>query len=282
MPRKKETLTLSVPPGTKERLEKIAERLDLRWGNNPSASKLISAIAQNEVSVGSTPLTANQIKALRQAVTILIDTGFIEEAQSVIDILLTQGDMEAPLKQMLLQQFTQPTEAWREQIDQYITQQQPFHIVYKNSQRQILEFTARYAEIHFYEKRYYLQIWCEETADVESLTPDLPELWHNRCLRFDRIQALHPIPGDWRGQLDTIKVYLHFRGWLRNAYEPKPDDVENQVVGEIRQVVRKVANPFWFIREISRYWEDCEIVAPDSLRQRMKEKLAKMNNLYNR
>jgi predicted DNA-binding transcriptional regulator YafY len=282
MPRKKETLTLSVPPGTKERLEKIAERLGFRWGNNPSASKLISAIAQNEVSVGSIPLTANQIKALRQAVTILIDTGFIEEAQSVIDILLTQGDMEAPLKQMLLQQFTQPTEAWREQIDQYITQQQPFHMAYKNSQGQILEFTARYAEIHFYEKRYYLQIWCEETADVESETPDLPELWHNRCFRFDRIQALHPISGDWRGQLDTIKVYLHFRGWLRNAYEPKPDDVENQVVGEIRQVVRTVANPFWLIREISRYWEDCEIVAPESLRQRMKEKLAKMNNLYNR
>jgi hypothetical protein len=69
MPRKKETLTLSVPPGTKERLEKIAERLGFRWGNNPSASKLISAIAQNEVSVGSIPLTANQIKALRQAVT---------------------------------------------------------------------------------------------------------------------------------------------------------------------------------------------------------------------
>jgi predicted DNA-binding transcriptional regulator YafY len=69
---------------------------------------------------------------------------------------------------------------------------------------------------------------------------------------------------------------------LRNAYEPKPDDVENQVVGEIRQVVRKVANPFWLIREISRYWEDCEIVAPESLRQRMKKKLADMNNLYNR
>lgn len=282
MPRKKETLTLSVPPGTKERLEKIAERLDLLWGNNPSASKLISAIAQNEVSVGSTPLTANQIKALRQAVTILIDTGFIEEAQSVIDILLSQGDMEAPLRQMLLQQLTQPTEAWRKQIDQYMTQRQPFHIVYQNSQGQNLEFTARYAEIHFYEKRYYLQIWCEETADVESETPDLPELWHNRCLRFDRIQALRPISGKWRGRLDTIKVYLHFRGWLRNAYEPKPDDVENQVVGEIRQVVRKVANPFWLIREISRYWEDCEIVAPESLRQRMKEKLAKMNNLYNR
>ena len=36
MPRKKETLTLSVPPGTKAQLEAIADRLDIR--SDPTAS----------------------------------------------------------------------------------------------------------------------------------------------------------------------------------------------------------------------------------------------------
>lgn len=281
MPRKKETLTLSVPPGTKEKLETIAERLNLRWGNSPSASKLVTAIAQEQITVGTfRSLSGGQIDALRQSVRLLVDTGFIEEAESVITILLEQGDLEAPLRQALLHQLTQPIAAWREQIDHYIAQKQPFQVSYRNSQEQILEFNARYAEIHFYEKRFYVQIWCEETADVEEDMADLPELWHNRCLRLDRIQALHLIEGEWRGELDFIKVYLQFKGWLANAYEPKPGDEENQVIGDVRQVARRVANPFWLIREVSRYWEDCEIVAPDALRDRFKQKLEMLCSIY--
>lgn len=282
MPRKKETLTLSVPPGTKDRLEAIAERLDLRWGENPSASKLVAAIAQAEITVGtSRPLSGGQIDALRQSIKLLIDAGFIEEAKSVITILLEQGDLEAPLRQALLQQLTQSISAWREQIDQYIAQKRPFRVSYRNSQGEVMQFHARYAEVHFQEKRFYLQIWCEETADVEADIPDLPELWHNRCLRFDRIQALEPIAGEWRGKLDTIKVYLQFKGWLANAYEPKPGDEENLVIGDVRQVTRQVANVFWLIREISRYWEDCEIIAPAALRDRFKQKLSAMLEQYN-
>ncbi|MBW4489503.1 MAG: WYL domain-containing protein [Trichocoleus desertorum ATA4-8-CV12] len=281
MPRKKETLTLSVPPGTKEKLEAIAGRLDLRWGESPSASKLVAAIAQEEVEVGMfRPLIPGQIDALRQSVKLLIDAGCIEAAKSVITILLEQGDLEAPLRQTLLQQLTQSIAAWREQIDQYIAQKQPFWVSYRNSQGTLLEFNARYAEVHFQEKRFYLQIWCEETADVEADIPDLPELWHNRCLRFDRIQDIQPIEGEWRGKLDSIKVYLQFKGWMANAYEPKPGDDENLVIGDVRQVARRVANPFWLIREVSRYWENCEIIAPDALRDRFRQKFQALSALY--
>ena len=281
MSRKKETLTLSVPPGTKEKLETIADRLDLRWGESPSASKLVTAIAQEQILVHKfRPLASGQIEALRQSVKVLVDTGLIEEAKSVIAILLEQGDLEAPLRQVLLQQLTQSIAAWREQLDAYIAQKQPFRVLYQNSQGQVLEFKARYAEIRFYEKRFYVQIWCEETADVEADIPDLPELWHNRCLRLDRIQALNSIEGAWRGELDSIKVYLQFKRWLANAYEPKPGDIENQVIGDIRQVTRRVANPFWLIREVSRYWEDCEIVAPEALRDRFKQKLSTLCKTY--
>jgi predicted DNA-binding transcriptional regulator YafY len=281
MPRKKETLTLSVPPGTKEKLEAIANRLKILWGKSPSASGLVAAIAQQEIEVGQ-PFTfnTNQTKALHQAVKDLIDAGHVQEAQSVLALLLDRGHLEPPLRQSLLQEVSQPTEAWRILVDQQSEKQQPFHLIYLNSQKQELEFTARYAKICFYEKRFYLQIWCDETADVETDIPDLPELWHNRCLRLDRIKAVLPFNGHWKGQLDSIKVQLQFRGWLVNAYEPKLEDLEDEIMGDVRQIERRVVNPFWFLREISRYWEDCIIVSPASMRQRMQKKIAAMHHLY--
>ena len=281
MPRKKETITLSIPPGTKEQLEALARRLNILWGKEPSVSGLIVAIAQQAVEVGKPfTLNSNQVKALQQAIKALNDAGHVGEAQSVLALLLDKGKLEAPLRQSLLQQVSQPAQGWRILIEDLINKEQPFHLVYRNSQNQELEFTVRYAEIPFYEKRFYLQVWCEETKDVEDDIPDLPELWHNRCLRFDRILSVLPISGEWRGQLDSIKVYLQFRGWLAKAYEPKDDDVENELMGDVRNVVRQVANPFWLIREVSRYWEDCVILAPDSLRDRLKQKLRTLCNLY--
>lgn len=67
---------------------------------------------------------------------------------------------------------------------------QPFRLLYRNAQSRELEFTVRHAQIRPYENRSYLMIWCEETADVEQGIPEFPELWHNRCLRLDRIQSM--------------------------------------------------------------------------------------------
>lgn len=282
MPRKKETITLSIPPGTKEQLEAIARRLNILWGKEPSISGLIVAIAQQSVQVGQPfTLNSNQVKALRQAIKALNDAGHVGEAQTVLALLIDKGKLEAPLRQSLLQQVSQPAhQGWRILIEDFINKERPFHLVYRNSQNQELEFTVRYAEIPFYEKRFYLQVWCEETTDVENDIPDLRELWHNRCLRFDRIQSVLPISGEWRDQLDSIKVHLQFRGWLAKAYEPKDDDIENELIGDVRNVVRRVANPFWLIREVSWYWEDCVILAPDSLRDRLKQKLRSLCHLY--
>lgn len=280
MARQKESLTLSVPPGTKEKLEEIARQHDILWGESPSASGLVTAIAQNQLKIVKKSLTEPQIKALRQAVKALIDVGQIEEAKSIITLLLIQGDTEAPLRQALLQQHTQSIQGWRDRVDEFIENKQPFRLQYRNSQKQELEFTVRYAEVIFYEKRFYLQVWCEETADALATTPDLPEVAHNRCFRFDRIESIEPISGEWRGEFDYIKVYLHLQGWLANAYEPKLEDIENTVLGEVRQVVRRVVNPFWLIREVFRYGEDCIIVSPDSVRDRFIKKLQSLNQRY--
>ena len=273
MPRKKEALTLSVPPGTKEQLEAIASQLNILWGKEPSVSGLIVAIAQQQLEVGKPfTLAPDQVKALQQAIKILHDSGQIAEAQTLIGLLLERGNLEAPQRQLLMQQANQFAEAWRIIVDQHRNNQQPFILLYRNNEDQDLEYTVRYSEIGFEEKRFYLNIWCEETEDIKDT--DFPELIHNRCLRLDRIKAILPTSGKWRQEgLDYLKVYLHFSRGMIKAYEPRAKDISTEVVGEVRQVVRLVSNPFWLVREVLRYGGDCVVVSPESVREQVKQKL---------
>jgi predicted DNA-binding transcriptional regulator YafY len=281
MPRKKETITLSIPPGTKEQLEALARRMNISWGKEPSISGLIVAIAQQSVEVGKPfILDSNQVNALQQAIKALSDAGQIGQAQTILTLLLERGNLDAAIRQSLLKQASKLVQAWRSQIDEYRQNKQPFYLLYENSQGQELQYTVRYAEPRFFDKRFYLMIWCEETEDVENLIPDLPELWHNRNLIFDKIRSIVPASGEWRDGLDHIKVYLHFRGWMVKSYQRREDDLEDETIGDVRQVVRRVVNDFWLIREVARYWEDCVIVSPESLRDRLKQKLFTLCQLY--
>ncbi|MBN3899465.1 MAG: transcriptional regulator [Nostoc sp. NOS(2021)] len=281
MPRKKETITLSIPPGTKEQLEAIARRLNITWGKEPSISGLIVAIAQQSLEVGKPfILDSNQVNALQQAIKALSDAGQIGQAQTILTLLLERGNLDAAIRQSLLKQASKLVQAWRSQIDEYRQNKQPFYLLYENSQGQELQYTVRYAEPRFFEKRFYLMIWCEETEDVENFIPDLPELWHNRNLIFDKICSIVPASGEWREGLDYLKVYLHFRGWMVKSYQRRQDDLEDEMIGDVRQVVRQVVNEFWLIREVAHYWEDCVIVSPASLRDRLKEKLFTLCQLY--
>ncbi|BAZ20074.1 hypothetical protein NIES4073_09480 [Kalymmatonema gypsitolerans NIES-4073] len=281
MPRKKDTITLSIPPGTKEKLEEIALNLNILWGKEPSISGLIVAIAEQTLEVGKPfTLDSNQVNALQRAIKALNDIGRIGEAQTVLALLIERGNLEPPLRQSLMKQISQSTQGWRIQIEDWRKKQQPFYILYRNSQGQELEYTIRHAEPRSFDNRFYLLVWCEETYDVENDIPEFPELWHNRCLTYDRIQSSVPINGNWRGQLDYLKVYLHFYGWLKKSYQPKDDDVSDEIIGDVRQVVRRVANPFWLIREVARYWDECVIVSPESMRDRLKQKLRTLCQLY--
>ena len=280
MSRKKEALTLSVPPETKEQLEAIALRLGIFWGKSPSVSGLLVAIAQHRLDVGE-PFTLNstEVAALQQGIRLLIDSGYVEQARSLSQLLVNRGNLEPPLRQSLLQQVIQPTAA-RIQAEEYINEKQPFLLLYRNPKGENLAYTARYAEISFEEKRFYLEIWCEETDDLKN--PEYPELIHNRCLRFDRIQSIVKTDGNWRYEgLDYLKVYLHFHRGMVKAYDPRARDISNEVVGDIRQVVRNVSNPFWLMREVSRYWEDCVIVSPEGVRDRFQQKLIALCRQYN-
>ncbi|NEO85327.1 MAG: WYL domain-containing protein [Spirulina sp. SIO3F2] len=279
MPRKKDTITLSVPPGTKEKLEAIAEQNQIYWGKKPSVSGLLGAIAQGELSVGQ-PFQLNrvQIESLRQALKNLIDAGHPDHAQVLMSLLLERGALEMPLKQELLRTIDQTTESVRVRLNQLIEHQQPFLLTYQNSQDETLVFTVRFAQIKLYEKRLYLQTWCKEIIDSE----DIPELQHHRCFRLDRMQNkyLLPIEEPWREGFDEVEVQLHLYGWLKKAYEPKPDDIADEIRDDYRWVKRRVINTFWFFRSIAPYYADCEIIAPASVRQRHQEHIAKLSQLY--
>ncbi|MUG96262.1 WYL domain-containing protein [Scytonema sp. UIC 10036] len=280
MPRKKETITLSIPTGIREQLEEIACRLGIFWGKSPSVSGLLVAIAQQQPEIKKLfTLTPDQVAALQQAAKILIDMGYIGEAHTLLNLLLEQGNLETPLQQALTGLLNQPSEAWRSQIEQFRRNYQPFQLLYGNAQGENLAFTVRYAEISFEEKRYYLNIWCEETQDIRN--PDFPELLHNRCLRLDRINRVEPINGHWRHEgLDFLKVYLHFFRGMVKAYEPRPNDISDEVIGDVRQVVRRVPNPFWLIREVLRYGEDCVVVSPENVRSQVRENLKTLCQRY--
>lgn len=281
MSRKKETITLSIPPGTKARLEAIARRLGIMWGKSPSISGLIVAIAEEQYQLGQPfVLTPQQLEVLQHATDLLLDTGFVGEAQTPIQLMLDRGNLEPALRQDLMRKTSQTGQPWRIIIEDYLKNRQPFRVLYRNAQQQEYTYTVRYAQFDFHEKRYYLHVWCDETDDVRE--SPFPELCHNRCLRLDRIQSVVPTDAQWRQEgLDTIEVHLHFYGGMVKAYESKDSlDRENRVIDGIRQVVRSVANPFWLIREIRRYGKDCEIFAPQSLRQLMAAEYRKMCDRY--
>jgi predicted DNA-binding transcriptional regulator YafY len=279
MPRKKEALTLSVPPGTKEQLEAIASRLNILWGKKPSPSGLIVAIAKQQLEVGQRfTLTPVQVQSLEQAVKLLIDSGYLPQAQTLTALVLDRGNLEPLQRQSLLQQISQPVENWRVRLDQQIENRQPFRLYYQDAQNRAWEFIVRHAHIRLREKRFYLETWNEQTED----NFDIPELAHNRSLRLDRITNLAIIPteGEWRDNQDLVKVQLHFYKRLARAYEMKSEDISDTWEGDIRKVVKEVSSTFWLFREVSPYWEDCEIVSPESVRSRFTQKLLALCNQY--
>ena len=144
-----------------------------------------------------------------------------------------------------------------------------------NGNQAVREWHLRYAAVHFYEKRLYLAAWCEE--DQPS---DLPELAHNACFRFDRIIEVSPIEAEWRNAgLATATVHLALYSTLIKAYEKREEDTV-QMDGDRLLVERLITNSFWFVRSILPYGEECEILAPESVRTQMSERFKKAANLY--
>jgi hypothetical protein len=276
MGRRGQSVTLSISDRDKAQLEQIATEQGMLWGDRANISRLVEAIARRELVIGrNNDWSETRIRALHQSIRALIDAGQLQFAQIVAQILLERSELPSPLRSELERYLEIPMACWRVEIEQHIRCQQPFQLTYQDAADRTWSFTIRHARITPYERRQYLECWCEETDGNQ----DLPELQHNWVLRLDRIPeaALSTIKGTWRSSLDALDVEIQLLKGLAFAYEAKAADRSNEWIRDrnppVRRVVRRVSNTFWFFREVLRYGEDCIIVAPDVVRERFKRKL---------
>jgi len=283
MGRKGQSITLSLSEQDKLRLEAIAGEQGILWGTRPNISRLMEAIARRELLVGrNNDWSETGIRALQQSMQALMDAGHPDSAQIIAQLLLERSELPLPLRSKLEQDLNTPIPSWRAAIDQYIQRQTPFRLTYRDATDKPMSFTIRHAQITPYERRQYLECWCEETEGNR----DIAELQHNWTLRLDRIPdaALSVIGGQWHPTLDTLQVEMHLLKGLAFAYEPKGTDVSNEWMSDhdppMRKVVRNISNTFWFFREVLRYGENCLIVSPETAQAQFKQKLQALCKNY--
>ena len=275
MSRKGQSITLSISDRDKAELEAIALELGMMWGERPNISKLVLAIARRQLLVfPNNNWSETRIRALERSIYALTDIGQIEQAKIIAQLLLERSELSLPLRAEIERFLQNLPPAWRLEIDRYILRQEPFQLTYQDAAERLWNFTVRHAKVTPHEKRQYLDCWCEETEGNK----DIEDLHHNWSLRLDRIQdaAVVPIEGQWFPRLDQIEVEMHLLRGLAFAYRAKPEDSENDWLVDkprVRRVVTQVSNTFWFLREVSQYWEDCVIVSPESVREQVKQKL---------
>ncbi len=279
---KTRSINLSITEQDKFQLEQLARDMGKTWGESPSISQLVKAIARRQFLITpNNDWIPARIKSLITAQQLLIDTGKIEDARIITELLLSRSEPTLPQRSALQQFFNNPPHPWRLTLDQKIRSQTPFRLAYGDAFDRPFIFNIHHAQINPIEKRLYLQCWCEETDGSQ----DLPELAHNRSLRLDRIPeaAISPLKAKWRTDLDTIEVEFHLYNGLAFAYSSKlNDDILNETLAQdlpVRRIVRRINSTFWFFREIFPYGEDCEIISPIEIREQFRQKV---QNLYDR
>jgi predicted DNA-binding transcriptional regulator YafY len=212
----------------------------------------------------------------------LNDRSDSKNAQIIAELLLKRSELKNPLHREIerfLETIQKPN--WRQLLDRFIDQNQPFQLAYQDAAQRIWTFHIHHADIVYRDRREYLDCWCQETEG----NTDLPKLQHNWSLRLDRITdaSLSPIQSKWRSSLDQLTVELNLYNGLAFTYEPKPSDIYSDWIpekGQVRRVLRDVSNTFWLFRELLPYGEDCLIVSPLELKERFMAKLKRLGELY--
>ncbi|AFZ42922.1 hypothetical protein PCC7418_0702 [Halothece sp. PCC 7418] len=280
MTRKGQSITLSVSDAEKQQLQALAETFNCKWGDKPNISRLISAIAQNQLQIlYNTNWSQERITALNAARKALIDQGEIAKAQEIASLLVARSELSNPIRAEIEQFLARPQPTWRKKIEEFIEQQQPFRLTYQDAQERLLTFNILYGQIIHIEKRDYLVGYCQESEHSNEIEP----LRHNLSLRFDRVDeaGVSAINQPWAQDLARVSVTFELYGQLAFRYEAKENDVFiGELEGESRRVVRKIFSTFWFFREIAQYWEQCEVIEPQSVRDRVVEKIRQLTQLY--
>lgn len=286
MTRKNQAITLSIQEREKKALEDLALKFGKTWGDKPNISQLIKAIARQELKIAvNNDWSHQRIEILEQVKKLLLDLGFMEEAEEIAHILIERSEFKNMSSRDEMEKFlAKPKPLWRKNIEDFIKLQQPFKLTYQDASERLWNFTIIHGQLRIIEKHQYLVCTCEQTQGNE----DIPELCHNWTLRLDRIKeaVVNPLQSSWQLNLDTIEVQFKVYGGLAFAYDKekiKQDDVcQGEIEGEppYRLITRNVWSSFWFFREIATYLNNCEIIYPESIKEKFKEKLSQLNQIY--
>jgi hypothetical protein len=283
MTRPGRALTLSLNETDRAALTQLAQEFGMMWGDKPNISKLIETIARRELLIAhNNDWDSSKIEALNIAIKALIDAGKTAEAQIVAQILLDRAELTIPLRAELTKYTDNPLPPWRQKIDELIYQHRPFRLTYRDAADRPFTFTVLYGKIQAIEKRQYLTCQCVESEGNN----DVPGLEHNWFLRLDRIQnaIVVPMAEKWDNKgLESIPVEFHLTGGLAFAYEQKKDDLEVtdlETDRPTKKVIRKINSTFWFLREILPYGDDCVVVAPDVVVDRLRQKIRSLVAKY--
>jgi hypothetical protein len=283
MTRSGRALTISLNETNRAALTQLAQEFGMMWGDKPNISKLIETIARRELLIANNnDWDSTKIQALNIAIKALIDAGKTAEAQIVVQILLDRSELTIPHRAELLKYIENPAPPWRQKIDELIYQHRPFRLTYRDAADRPFTFTVLFGKILPIEKRQYLTCQCVESEGNN----DVPGLEHNWFLRLDRIQnaIVVPMAEKWDNKgLETILVEFHLTGGLAFAYERKEDDLEVtdlETDRPTKKVIRKINSTFWFLREILPYGDDCVVVAPDVVVDRLRQKIRSLVAKY--
>jgi hypothetical protein len=277
MTRKGQSITLSLSEADKAHLQQLAEDFGQTWGDKPNISKLIKAIARNQLRVAvNHDWSLERINTLNKARGLLLDNGELDVAMMIATLLLERSELNEPLRQELETFVAQPAHPWRLEIEQFRQQHRPFELSYQDAAGRIWDFTIRHAKIVRRDDHEYLDCWCDQTEGNQ----EDPPLNHNWSLRLDRISSealVLPTAGTWKPLFPHIDVEFHLLEGLAYAYRTKKGvDIVNEwhpEIPKVRRVVRQVTSTFWFFREIKRYAPDCVIVSPAEVCDRYQQTL---------
>lgn len=274
--------TLSIQKEDRERLSELALELGLVWGKRGNATQLVEMIARRQYGVTLKPTWSDsRLRALVIALNALTDSGQQDMTQEIVELLLERPELGSLQRLRLEKLAKRPANPFNSELNEFLTCKQPFHVLYEEARGSRRTFSVRYGEIHFREKRQYLECWVEEKGEK-----DIPELFHNRALRLDRLVSMAiDESGEWRTLgLDSIWVKMHLFGDLVDAYEGNAQEDVKRIEGEngahFLEVRRRVTNSFWFLREILPHGDRCVILEPQSIRQKFIDELERWCKRY--
>ncbi|MGB3493812.1 MAG: WYL domain-containing protein [Elainellaceae cyanobacterium] len=283
MPHKRSSITLSISDHEKAQLEQLALAFDQTWGEKPNVSKLLKAIARGKLRLAANhDWSRDRIDRLNRILGWLKDNGQLDAALELARILLERSELSHPLRHEIQAWADNPSALWRIEIDRCIQQQRPFRLSYQDAADRLWNFTVRHAVLQRYEDRQYLDCWCDETEGNQ----DVEALRHNWSLRLDRIPeeaVISRADGHWQPELSHIQVEFHLLRGLAFGYRSKTKaDIASEWLDEqqIKRVVRRIHNTFWFFREVRRYGADCIVIGPEEVRDRFAQDVSALFKHY--